>query len=615
VKKSIKVIAAAAILTIIVAAIFFLISGTFLKAVAVAVTIPNSSLELKNREPLQTTDNNTEILRDNLTEDPSWMESASQHLPVSKWELNSTTNELTFYTYDIQNETCVNENQGKRVGNYTIRFVHDTEFEKTRDQVRDYLGELKNNPDYDIRYIETTADGFRSFGNFHPTGFAELMVREWTPANRKIDYTTVNGWLIEVHQLSPMPGDRIGRIIYEYENAVKGIPFAVAKPSSDLLTQKVRIWKFDDNVTVSTQSAAEVYSKTCDGSGSSSCLMTAKETNELQKSNLGLVIEFNQGQDEFDMAYDPDSDSVVNQRTGEFLFAAHTNSSSISTGTKLSRFLESAQNESLRDTYIYYGIAVAPPEININPLQNITAGSPLVITGTTNLPQGTSLKGKLRPSLLYTEFKKPITGCYIIKTGGSMNDFSCKFLTEKSPYSEFFVTVVPNDEKIAGLGYSRLFTILPDSSETNSSFDIDYAYSESTDLKPCSTDNATCLTTDSISLDLFAHYDRVVLSYEPISLTITNITFVKILSGPWVREKVATIPTVLHRINENTVIVDPVENLCRSGFYETYPECGEYDYEMNFTYSYPNPAVNNTTGSKDLWIHLNYLWKDDAEPV
>ena len=141
--------------------------------------------------------NKNETIPDDLKESLQWM-NRNTELPISRWEVNSTNKELTFYAYDIHNEKMMTDIQGKHVGNYTILIVHDKEFEKNRKETYDYLAQLRKNPAYQIDGISMVTDAFGD----PPADYAELWVYNLTTENKKLENTIIKGWVIQVYPVS-----------------------------------------------------------------------------------------------------------------------------------------------------------------------------------------------------------------------------------------------------------------------------------------------------------------------------------------------------------------------------------------------------------------------------
>jgi len=119
--------------------------------------------------------------------------------PLTKWEFNATNNTINLYATDIRNESDIRRFQGKQIGNYSIYVIHDIEFETTRAEVESYLSQLRKNPDYQIAWIGMDTNPLEN-----PTGhYAELWCYSSTPANKKLDNTTIQGWKILVYPVSP----------------------------------------------------------------------------------------------------------------------------------------------------------------------------------------------------------------------------------------------------------------------------------------------------------------------------------------------------------------------------------------------------------------------------
>lgn len=120
---------------------------------------------------------------------------------ISRWECDSEKNEITIYVYDIQDEKIINEFQDKKIENFTVRIIPDTEFERTRAEVTTYITQLQKNPEYQIARISMVTD---AFGN-PPGNYAELWVYIMTPENKKLDNSIVHGWKILVYPMAPLP--------------------------------------------------------------------------------------------------------------------------------------------------------------------------------------------------------------------------------------------------------------------------------------------------------------------------------------------------------------------------------------------------------------------------
>jgi hypothetical protein len=115
---------------------------------------------------------------------------------INKWEFDPVKNDtIILYAYDIRNESSIENLQEKQVKNYTLHIIHDTEFETTRQEVSDYLWNLRKDPDYQINDIWMSADRI----NDPPVNNAEVWVYESTPENMKLEKTIIKGWKISVY--------------------------------------------------------------------------------------------------------------------------------------------------------------------------------------------------------------------------------------------------------------------------------------------------------------------------------------------------------------------------------------------------------------------------------
>jgi hypothetical protein len=120
--------------------------------------------------------------------------SMHQDFGINKWEFGPDANQITLYANGICNESQIKDLQGTRIGDYTIRIIRDTEFEKARDDVLANLTILRKDSRYHITSINMGTD---PFGN-PPRYFIEVWVDELTPENKKIDNTMIQGWRIEI---------------------------------------------------------------------------------------------------------------------------------------------------------------------------------------------------------------------------------------------------------------------------------------------------------------------------------------------------------------------------------------------------------------------------------
>jgi|WetSurMetagenome_2_1015567.scaffolds.fasta_scaffold328974_1 hypothetical protein len=123
-------------------------------------------------------------------------------LAIDKWEFDLVKrDQINVYVYDIRNESEIVGYQGKRIGNYTLHIIHDTEFETTRSEVSTYLMQLRKNPDYQIAHVSMITNSFED-----PIGYyAELGCYGSTPQNKKLGGVVIKGWTILVYPMSPPP--------------------------------------------------------------------------------------------------------------------------------------------------------------------------------------------------------------------------------------------------------------------------------------------------------------------------------------------------------------------------------------------------------------------------
>lgn len=117
---------------------------------------------------------------------------------INNWEFDPAKKELIVYVHDIKNKNAYDKLDGRFNSNYSVRIVHDTEFEEIREDVEQQLVDLRQNPNYQIAWIGTVTD---TNGDV-PRKSVELWVYKSTPENEKIDNTVIQGWIIHVHPIS-----------------------------------------------------------------------------------------------------------------------------------------------------------------------------------------------------------------------------------------------------------------------------------------------------------------------------------------------------------------------------------------------------------------------------
>ena len=186
----------AAIIFIAILLMFMWISGIFPKGMAIP---RNSSINIspafidKNSSPSK--------LPPDIQNDIEQI-ARNYIFTINKWEFDPVKrDEIIFYAYDIRNESSIENLQGKQIGNYTLKIIHDTEFETTRSEVNEYLNGLGKNPDYQINSISMVTDRI----NDPPENHAELWVYKSTPENKKLDNAVIKGWKILVYPVSSPP--------------------------------------------------------------------------------------------------------------------------------------------------------------------------------------------------------------------------------------------------------------------------------------------------------------------------------------------------------------------------------------------------------------------------
>jgi len=121
---------------------------------------------------------------------------------VNTWEFDPEKKDtIILFVIDIRNESAVADLQGMKIKNYTITLIHDSEFDKTQQEVSDYLWNLGKNPDYQINAVWMSVNRLNNL----PENNAEVWVYKSTPENEKLDNTMIKGWRIRVYPVSSPP--------------------------------------------------------------------------------------------------------------------------------------------------------------------------------------------------------------------------------------------------------------------------------------------------------------------------------------------------------------------------------------------------------------------------
>lgn len=195
-KTRIAVIITAAIIIVAIFFIYFQPWGDLLPngQISTGGLSTNDSPELKN------VNNSKKLPSPELQQEFRSLQS-QYSLGFSKWDFDPIKNEITLYDYPTFNEKVVNDLQGKKIDNYTIRILHDTEFIVTQEEVYKQLWRLHKDPAYQLARIAMVTDAFGDPGG----NYAELWVYNSTPENTKLDNTMVQGWTILVYPMAILP--------------------------------------------------------------------------------------------------------------------------------------------------------------------------------------------------------------------------------------------------------------------------------------------------------------------------------------------------------------------------------------------------------------------------
>ena len=198
-KNRIPLIITAAIIVIAVLFAYLWISGTFPKRMTTTEKLSenftpkfkNTNFSL-NKLPIEFQDEIRHYSSGNFT--------------LDKWEFDPVNgDEINLYAHSVRNEEAVEDFQRKKIGNYTIHIIHDTEFETARREVEAYLSQLRKNPAYQIANFDWITDSFAD----PPRQYVELWCYSSTPENRNLDNKIILGWKILVYPVLPIPTNTV----------------------------------------------------------------------------------------------------------------------------------------------------------------------------------------------------------------------------------------------------------------------------------------------------------------------------------------------------------------------------------------------------------------------
>lgn len=120
---------------------------------------------------------------------------SSQKFYISKWDIDLNKEQVTFYAYQIREEGEIKNLQGKKIGNWSIRIIHDTVFEKEFENIFSDLKKLKQKPELQILSFDVETDPWV----VPPEKRIVLWVTNQTPENQKLDKTELGDWRISVY--------------------------------------------------------------------------------------------------------------------------------------------------------------------------------------------------------------------------------------------------------------------------------------------------------------------------------------------------------------------------------------------------------------------------------
>jgi hypothetical protein len=111
-----------------------------------------------------------------------------QKFAVIKWEYDYENKQFIIYAIRRGNQYNVSDLQGKQIGNWTIKIIHDVDYENETDLVLADLKELKKNPDLQL--------GEYDIGDKE----INIWVPNLTSENRALEGKVIRGRMVHIWQ-------------------------------------------------------------------------------------------------------------------------------------------------------------------------------------------------------------------------------------------------------------------------------------------------------------------------------------------------------------------------------------------------------------------------------
>jgi hypothetical protein len=112
---------------------------------------------------------------------------------ISKLELDYENNQAIVYVTNIYSEENVNELQGRQVDNWTIRVVHDVNYERELNLLVADLEKLRENPELNIATFSVSPE------------YVNILVSNLTPENQALEGTMMHGRRVYVWKTTMPP--------------------------------------------------------------------------------------------------------------------------------------------------------------------------------------------------------------------------------------------------------------------------------------------------------------------------------------------------------------------------------------------------------------------------
>ena len=124
------------------------------------------------------------------------------NLAVSRWDIDPANKIFIVYTYTRTDPAIAQIVEGRKAGNWTIELVYDKEFVDRMNKASDEIYEI---PEMKVSGIQWSVGGYQN----PPVYEAIVYVLEYSPENRKLNGTELEGWKMLVYRAASYPPNKI----------------------------------------------------------------------------------------------------------------------------------------------------------------------------------------------------------------------------------------------------------------------------------------------------------------------------------------------------------------------------------------------------------------------